>query len=225
MSGFKCPFCGEIINESPKSETVFLLNASGVIKLYPFFFIKHKYMELIIHTCQNKSCGKTSVIINGKNGYIDNQKIQVYPKAVFRRFPDFVPEAIRADYEEASKIIEDSPKAAATLCRRCLQGIIRDCWNIKRNRLIDEIKELQGKIPAAQWEAIDALRKLGNIGAHMGKDVNTIVEIDDNEAEMLLQLIELLIERWYIDRHGEEELYNQIAKSSFTKKKGPNSYN
>jgi len=34
------------------------------------------------------------------------------------------------------------------------------------------------------WEAIDAVRKLGNIGAHMEKDINVIVDVDPEEAEL-----------------------------------------
>ena len=40
----------------------------------------------------------------------------------------------------------------------------------------------------------------------MEKDVNIIVEIDNGEAEKLIKLIELLMEKWYIARHDEEEL-------------------
>jgi len=39
---------------------------------------------------------------------------------------------------------------------------------------------------------------------------NEIVDIDDGEAEKLIKLIELLIEKWYISRHDEEELLNTI---------------
>ena len=44
------------------------------------------------------------------------------------------------------------------------------------------------------------------------KDINTIVEVDSNEAEKLLKLIELLIDKWYIARHDEEELFNEITQ-------------
>jgi hypothetical protein len=49
-------------------------------------------------------------------------------------------------------------------------------------------------------DAIDAVREIGNIGAHMGKDVDLIVEIDDNEAQVLIDLIETLFEDWYVER-------------------------
>ena len=46
----------------------------------------------------------------------------------------------------------------------------------------------------------------------MEKDVNEIIEIDDGEAEKLIKLIELLMEKWYIARHDEEELLNEIVE-------------
>ena len=43
-------------------------------------------------------------------------------------------------------------------------------------------------------DAIDAVRKIGNIGAHMERDINLIVDIDPNEAAILIGLIELLFQ-------------------------------
>ena len=47
----------------------------------------------------------------------------------------------------------------------------------------------------------------------MEKDVNTIIDVEPAEADSLLQLIELLIDKWYISRHDEEELYSSIIKT------------
>lgn len=96
--------------------------------------------------------------------------------------------------------------------------MIRDFWNIQRENLYDEINCLKGKIPTMQWNAIDAVRSIGNIGAHMQKDINTIIDVDPNEAENLIKLIELLIEKWYVAKHDEEELFNSITNSSQRKK-------
>jgi len=89
--------------------------------------------------------------------------------------------------------------------------MIRDFWGIHKNRLIDEINELQSHVSASQWNAINALRKIGNIGAHMEQDVNIVVDVEPNEAQKLLKLIELLIEKWYINRHDEEQLLSEIT--------------
>lgn len=44
----------------------------------------------------------------------------------------------------------------------------------------------------------------------MESDVNTIVDIDPDEARKLLKLIELLFKDWYAQRHEREALYNEI---------------
>jgi len=125
---------------------------------------------------------------------------QLIPSGFGKNFPDYIPEAIRADYREACAIKALSPKASATLARRCLQGMVRNFWDVKPGRLVDEINQIQEKIDPMTWAAIEAVRKLGNIGAHMEKDINVIVDVDANEAELLIGLIERLLEDWYIAR-------------------------
>ena len=127
-----------------------------------------------------------------------------------KHYPEYIPEQIRRDYEEANLILERSPKAAATLLRRCLQGMIHDFWGIKEKNLNAEVTQLKDKVTPIQWQAIDGLRKIGNIGAHMEKDVDLIIDIEPDEAQKLLKLIEMLLEKWYITRHDEEVLLNEI---------------
>lgn len=136
------------------------------------------------------------------------------PRYVHKSYPDYIPKQIRDDYTEASDIIDLSPKAAATLFRRCLQGMIHDFWNIHEKNLNAEISKLKDKVSLPLWSAIDGLRKMGNIGAHMEHDVNLIVDIDTLEAQKLQKLIELLFDKWYIARHDEEKLLNDISDTS-----------
>jgi len=49
-------------------------------------------------------------------------------------------------------------------------------------------------------DAIDDVRKIGNIGAHMEADINVIVDVDPNEAQVLIGLVELLFLEWYVAR-------------------------
>jgi hypothetical protein len=133
------------------------------------------------------------------------------PASDAKVFPDYVPVTIRADYAEACAIKKLSPKASATLARRCLQGMIRDFWGISKARLIDEIDAIQDKIDSLTWQAIDAVRRVGNIGAHMEKDINVIIDVDPDEAAQLIGLIELLIKDWYITRYERQERLKTIA--------------
>jgi len=133
-----------------------------------------------------------------------------------------VPQPIIDDYTEACIIRDLSPKASATLSRRCLQGIIRDFWGISKSRLIDEINELKEKVDPATWQAIDAVRSIGNIGAHMEKDINLVVEVEPEEAQLLIGLIEILIKDWYISRHARQAHLAEIVALAESKKPSSN---
>lgn len=146
---------------------------------------------------------------------------RLLPSSNAKLFPDYVPKPIRTDYEEASKIVNLSPKASATLSRRCLQTIIRDYWGIRNKRTLnDEIKaleELKG-IDANLIAVFHDLREIGNIGAHMEQDVNLIIDVGPDEAEQLIKFIENLIELTYLERHKREELYGNIKNINKKKK-------
>lgn len=140
------------------------------------------------------------------------------PQSQAKVFPSYIPAAILEDYKEACLICDLSPKASATLSRRCLQGIIRDFHKITKSRLVDEIEALKGKIDPLVWDAIDAVRNLGNIGAHMEKDINLIVDVEPQEASALIGLIEMLLKDWYIDRYEKQQQLKNIVKISEKKK-------
>ena len=69
---------------------------------------------------------------------------------------------------------------------------------------------VQAKVDRDVWHAIDALRKVGNIGAHMEADINVIVDVDDGEAGKLIWLIELLMKEWYIARHDRQQRVREV---------------
>lgn len=81
---------------------------------------------------------------------------------------------------------------------------------MKSGNLAGEIDLIKDKIPADQYRVLNGVRRLGNIGAHMEKDVNLIVDIDPGEAQKLVKLLELLLKDWYIARYEREELYREI---------------
>ena len=148
---------------------------------------------------------------------------QLVPELQAKVFPDYIPAPLLADYQEACLILDKSPKASATLSRRCLQGMIRDFWGITKSRLVDEVDELHSKVDSDTWGAIDSLRKLGNIGAHMEKDINLIVDVDPDEARLLIGLIETLLTEWYVSRHNRLQRMSKIkslAAGKEQKRKG-----
>jgi hypothetical protein len=60
--------------------------------------------------------------------------------------------------------------------------------------------------------AIDAVPRVGNIGAHMEKDIDLIIEVDPGEAQDLIGLIEMLFDAWYVARSKRQDRLAAIVK-------------
>ena len=221
-----CPTCGHatVIRDDDRS--------SDFKSFYPstldgrFFGIGWRYIR-----CPNAKCNSYEIIVSHVPvGYNDRGQDsygkpistwRFFPRSNAQVFPDYVPAPIREDYEEACLIAELSPKASATLARRCLQGILRDYWKVKPGKLANEISQIKDKCDNLTWEAIEAVRKVGNIGAHMEEDVNVIVDVVPGEAQLLIQLIETVVKDWYVataERKKRLEAVAAIAKAKDTER-------
>ena len=213
---WQCPFCG---HHGAITEERY--HAGGtVLKIKNREGDRHFSVQCIV--CPNNDCRRFTLklvmsdcVSDGMGKLVPQKAIRSWkliPGAEMKVLPEYVPEPIVQDYEEACAIVDSSSKASATLARRCLQGMIRDFWKIKKKRLIDEIKALESKVEPLTWKAIDAVRKVGNIGAHMEKDINVIVDVDPDEARKLIGLIELLVDDWYVARHQRQERLESITR-------------
>lgn len=222
-----CPFCNHnaTIGEDNYSSKDFTFNDNN----------KYGYQLIRVETitCPNPKCQEYTLTLSifdfrtfeggGHTQASKPKKIfRLIPAAETKLFPDYIPTAIIADYKEACLIRDLSPKASATLARRCLQGMIRDFWEIKKDRLINEIKDIENKVDPTTWAAIDAVRKIGNIGAHMEKDINLIIDVEPSEAKLLIGLIETLINDWYIVRQKRQESMAEIIAAVKIKQKNKN---
>lgn len=234
MSDFnwRCPHCERHVTISSgrfstKDHILFIPNRTGNHGLRSQFIV-----------CPNPECGKYTLTVflqdtvsmpgqeHKFTTLIDRWKL--VPWGESRAFPDYVPQAIRDDYVEACSIVELSPKAAATLARRAVQGIVRGFWQISKNTLNQELLELANHIGASitqeTWDSIDAIRSVGNIGAHMERDINIIVDVDPEEAELLIELVETLIEDTYVASHDRQQRHAKLVALKTKKqdeKKGP----
>jgi hypothetical protein len=220
--GFKwhCPFCNEnatIRDEQQRKTEYFRLTPSDRL-----FSVVTEFIDCPNPDCKNYTFGialnRGSMISSGIPGttafYLKEiiGEWHLIPPSEAKAFPDYIPKPILDDYREACLIRDASPKASATLSRRCLQGAIRDFWGVVKGRLIDEIDGIKDKCDPLTWEAIDAVRKIGNIGAHMEKDVNLVIDVDPNEAGLLIGLIETLFNDWYVNKHQREEGLKKIVE-------------
>lgn len=189
------------------------------ISIESYLFDPVKYSTVFYSTnnhyistfCPDGKCPEKSVLLS----------LPSIPSSCAKPMPDYIPKQLIQDYEEACQIKELSPKASATLARRCLQGMIRDFWevDISSNKLFDEIESIKEKVDPIIWKAIDSVRKIGNIGAHMERDVDIILAVDPGESEKLIWLLELLFKEWYIHRHEREERLKEILDIATEKEK------
>lgn len=223
-TGWTCPFCnGYATIRSGDFETgkeyLEIDNADGLRMLKWDFIVcpnpecRGFSLSLCLYAAEPDAAGRTAVI-----GEMI-QEWSLIPSSKAKTFPSYVPKPIIDDYNEACLIVDLSPKASATLSRRCLQGMIRDFFGIQKSRLKDEIDELKGKVEPEIWDAIQSVRTVGNIGAHMEKDINVIVDVDPKEAELLIELIELLIKECYIARENRKKRLEEIRKLGESKDK------
>lgn len=211
MAGFQCPYCSMIMSLSDQTVSTQFPSFSTPIGNRTMVGNKPKdpsVIKITFYRCPN--CGQYTINASGYGANVEDVNVQIRPHSLAKQFPKYIPEAIRRDYEEACAIVNLSPKASATLSRRCLQGMIRDFFQISKNNLFEEINAIKPKIPAEQWAVLDGIRQIGNIGAHMEKDINLIVDIEPNEAEKLIKLIELLLNQWYVERNNQNQLYADI---------------
>lgn len=222
-----CPFCQRpttVTNEDFKLETFRLLipNADGL-----------RGFSATMVVCPNPDCKRFSLELammemkeSAGRGLYAGDRLKhwrLIPASAALTFPDYVPKPVRDDYEEACLIRDLSPKASATLARRALQGMIRDYWKVSKPRLIDEIEAIKDKVDPLTWKAIDGVRKIGNIGAHMEKDINVIIDVEPEEANQLIQLFEILVKDWYVTRHNREERLKSVAQLALDKDQKKNS--
>ena len=110
--------------------------------------------------------------------------------------------AIASDYEEACLVLSDSAKASAALSRRGLQHVLRENAATKSKDLYDQIQEVLdgGKLPSHIAESLDAVRVIGNFGAHpiKSKSSGEIVDVEPGEAEWNLEVLEGLFDFYYV---------------------------
>lgn len=215
-----CPYCEVMFVLSRDTYTILETSfdtTNTIGQNYKSPITEESELRLSYYHCP--SCKKYSLEVIGKGSKLSEIDLRVLPFGKAKELPDYIPKGIKEDYKEACLIKNLSPKASATLSRRCLQGMIRDYWEIKDGTLYKEINQLEDKVPAVQWKVIHAVRQIGNIGAHMEKNIDKIVDIEPMEAEKLIELIEFLINQWYVNRYETNLLYSDITNINDEKQK------
>jgi hypothetical protein len=96
--------------------------------------------------------------------------------------------------------------------------MIRDFWNVSLPTLHREIEAIKDRCEPDLYQAMLDLKSIANISAQPERDVALIVDIDDGDAEQLLNLIHELNLAWYVVRAMRRDRVEAMRKMAVGKK-------
>ncbi len=122
-----------------------------------------------------------------------------------------MPEDIRRDYDEASTILDLSPRGAAALIRLCIQKLCKELGQPGKN-INDDIKALvAGGLDTRVQMALDVVRVVGNNAVHPGQ-----IDLRDDRAtaENLFRLLNLIVAKTISDPKHVLEVYAALPEEA-----------
>ena len=122
-----------------------------------------------------------------------------------------MPGEVQKDYEEASEILDRSPRGAAALLRLSIENLCNHL-NVTGNNLNDKIASLVKKgLPDQIQEALDTVRVVGNNAVHPGQmDLH-----DDREtAETLFELVNIIVDSMISQPKRISSLYDKLPQNA-----------
>jgi hypothetical protein len=189
-----CPYCG--IGFKPSWSTAKEV-AGEESRLLSLLWANCSECErLVIH-------GQWSAKVTADRSVNLGDQFRIYPAdASARRLAPEVTGEFAQDFTEAASVLNLSPKASAALSRRLLQHVIREKAGIKKANLDKEIDALidSNQLPTDLAHDLDMIRHLGNFAAHPIKSTDTgqVVEVEAGEADALLDLLEELLDFYFV---------------------------
>lgn len=164
---------------------------------------KKNHSVFYIYLCKCSYCGYISFWYKEK---------LIYPLQSIAEPPiDGIPDDIRELYNEASSILELSPKGACAILRLALQKLCNRLAGVDEKGKIDSaIKKLvENGLPSKLQKAMDTVRIVGDEAVHPGE-----IMIDDNKqlAVAMFSLINIIIEKMIIEPKEIDSLYNMMPE-------------
>lgn len=160
-------------------------------------YLSHALYNINVSSCYN--CKKLSIWIFDRLVYPSTGEA---PAAN----PD-MPVDVRRDYDEASIILNQSPRGAAALIRLAIQKLCKELGKPGKN-INDDIGALvkDGLDPRVQ-QALDAVRVIGNSAVHPGQ-----IDLRDDRAtaEALFKLLNLIVDKTISEPKHVAEVYASL---------------
>ncbi|MGE3248146.1 MAG: DUF4145 domain-containing protein [Beijerinckiaceae bacterium] len=122
-----------------------------------------------------------------------------------------MPSEIRCDYDEASLILNFSPRGAAALIRLCIQKLCKHLGQTGNNLNVDIGNLVKMGLDTRVQKALDSVRVIGNNAVHPGQ-----IDLRDNReiAESLFRLLNLIIERTISEPKHIDDVYESLPQSA-----------
>ncbi len=178
-----------------------------------------------VHYTICSACDRAIIdLLAEAKGTGERAEFRVWPKGAARPVASEVPEPYADDFREACTVLSDSTNASAAISRRCLQSLLVNEGDAKKNNLADQINEVvdSKQLRSQLADNLHYVRKVGNLGAHERKNKNTgeVVDATREEAEWLIEVLEGLFEHYFVEparekkRREDFDARMQAAKSA-----------
>jgi hypothetical protein len=167
--------------------------------------------EIELATCQH--CDNFSIWVGA---------MMVYPDQIAVPPPNAdLEEDVRADYLEAARILDRSPRGAVALLRLAIERLCKQLGQPGKN-LSDDIAALlrDGRITKPVQQALDIVRVVGNNAVHPGQ---IDLRDDRDTALTLFQLINVIADRAITQPKEIQRIYDSLppgARDSIEKRDG-----
>lgn len=136
----------------------------------------------------------------------------VFPQAGEAPVPNSdMPEDIRRDYDEASAILDRSPRGAAALIRLAIQKLCKELGQPGKNINADIGELVKGGLDPRVQQALDAVRVIGNSAVHPGQ-----IDLRDDRAtaETLFRLLNLIVDKTISEPKHVAEVYASLPEGA-----------
>ncbi|MEP0210514.1 MAG: DUF4145 domain-containing protein [Paracoccaceae bacterium] len=122
-----------------------------------------------------------------------------------------LPPEIARDYDEASSILDLSPRGSAALIRLAIQKLCKFLDQPGDNINADIKALVAGGLDPRVQKALDAVRVVGNNAVHPGQ-----MDIQDDRAtaESLFKLLNLIVEKMISEPKHVDEVYDALPASA-----------
>ncbi|MDE0724580.1 MAG: DUF4145 domain-containing protein [Alphaproteobacteria bacterium] len=136
---------------------------------------------------------------------------------------DDIPAHIMEDYKESKLIVQNSPKSAAVLIRRAMHSVMIDFYGAKGDHLKGDIDALEKDesihIDSTIIDVFRGLKDKGNIGAHLKTKGDDILEISLEDASLMIDMFELIVEYTYDQRFDKKKRLNAFLGEALEEEK------